>query len=163
MILLLRHPAAVALSFHQLGWLTSADVQSETGNPTDNAWHKFGYTYGTLMHDSIETLKEYGNHEIVIYRNLAADPETEFRKLFTALDLQIPADYKNVIQKYCYSTKIIEQRGEVERTSRQMIYKWRNELSARQILDLKAGFLRSKLEYYRDDSDWTLSDAAPNR
>ncbi|MEO8355905.1 MAG: sulfotransferase domain-containing protein [Chloroflexota bacterium] len=161
-LLLLRHPAAVALSFYQLGWIDSPDVQIDTGNPTDNEWRRFGYTYGTLMHNSIETLKEYGNHEIVIYRNLAADPQNGFRKLFNALDLEVPANYDDVIRKYCYSSKTIQERGEVERTSSNMIFKWRNELSQQQVSDLQSGFMRSKLEYYRDEHEWAPVDAGAN-
>lgn len=161
-LLLLRHPAAVALSFYQLGWLDSRDVQMETRNEGDNEWHKFGYTYGSLMHNSIETLKQYGNHEIVTYRDLATDPQNGFRNLFTVLDLEVPANYDDTIRKYCYSSKTIQERGEVERTSRNMIFKWRNELSDNQISDLQSGFMRSKLDYYRDESDWMPSDSGAN-
>lgn len=161
-VLLLRHPAAIALSFYQLGWLDSSDVQMDTGNPKANAWEKFGYAYGTILHNAIEYLKSNGDHEIVVYRHLAEDPYNEYKKLFKKLDLKVPVNYDAVISKYCYSSKQSVPRAEIERTSRNMVFKWKEELSDKQIDDLYTGFLKSKLEYYRDAKEWDPSDSGAN-
>jgi hypothetical protein len=161
-LLLLRHPAAVALSFYRLGWLESADVQVDTANPSASAWEKFGHAYGSIMQNAIETLKADGHHEIVVYRHLAENPRENFRNLFGALELELPEDYDAVIDRYCYSAKETTSRAEIERTSRNMIFKWRQELTDQQITDLRKGFLQSKMEYYRDAADWEPLDHGAN-
>jgi len=114
-LLLFRHPAAIALSFYRLGWLSSSDTQMDTNNTHANIWEKFGYAYGLIMHDA-------------------------------------------VINKYYYSSKDSADRGEIERTSRNMVFKWRSELTDQQVSGLRTGFLQSKLEYYRDEKDWMPED-----
>ena len=157
-LFLLRHPAAIALSFYRLGWLESPDVQMETDNPAATAWEKFGFAYGKVMNNAIEFLKVYGNHKIVIYKTIAETPHVGFKELFQALDLEIPQTYDDVIKKYCYSSKEIKERGEIERTSRNMIFKWHDKLTVQQISELRVGLLKSQLEYYRGEKDWAPED-----
>ena len=58
-ILILRHPAAVASSFSRQGWLNSPDTQLDTGNPGASIWEKFGYAYGSSLNSALETLGDY--------------------------------------------------------------------------------------------------------
>jgi len=157
-LLLIRHPAAIALSFYHLGWLESPDAQLETANPNAGAWEKFGYAYGSIMYNTIQTLKARGDHAIIVYKHIAQDPYSGFKKLFRALDLEIPENYDAIINKYCFSPNQNTERGEIERTSKNMIFKWRNELTNQQIADLQAGYLQSKLEYFRESADWQPAD-----
>lgn len=156
-VLLLRHPAAIALSFYQLGWLESSDVQMQTANPHASPWEKFGYAYGTIMHNAIQTLRENGDHQIIIYRHLAKDPYNQFKKLFQALELELPPNYDALIGKYGYSSKRTS-RGELDRTSRNIVFRWKEELTDQQIAGLQEGFLQSKMEYFRDPAEWAPDD-----
>lgn len=156
-VLLLRHPAAIALSFYQLGWLESADVQMQTSNPHASPWEKFGYAYGTIMQDAIQALKADGDHQIVVYRHLAEDPYNQFKKLFHALQLELPANYDALIGKYGHSSKSTSK-SELDRTSRNIVFRWREELSDLQISELQAGFLQSKMEQYREPAEWIPTD-----
>lgn len=156
-ILLLRHPAAIALSFYQLGWLESSDVQLPTDNPNASSWEKFGYAYGTIMHEAIKTLEADGVHQVVVYRHLAEDPYNQYKKLFQALQLELPVNFDAIIGKYGYSSKRT-LRGEMERTSRNIVFRWKEELTDRQISELQSGFMKSKMEYYRDPIEWAPDD-----
>ena len=156
-ILLIRHPAAVALSFHQLGWLESTDVQMDHEKGLSNAWQKFAYTYGTVLQNTLEYLKEKQNFEVAIYEAFASDPHNEFIRLFQTLGIKPPINYDEVINKYCFSSKESNHKGEVMRTSMNMIDKWKSELTEEQVADIKHGFCESRLEYYRNASDWLIA------
>jgi hypothetical protein len=161
-LLLLRHPAAVALSFYRLGWLDSSDAQMETNNPNASIWEQFGYAYGAVMHNAIHTLQNQGGHTVMLYRQLAENPHQEFKDLFASLELEKPANFDAIINRYCYAVKDTTPREEIERTSKTMVFKWKDELTDRQISDLRTGFLQSKIEYYRDAVDWEPLDHGAN-
>jgi len=55
-ILILRHPAALALSFQKMGWLEAKDTQMETGNLDSDKWEKFGFAYGYIMKEALDVL-----------------------------------------------------------------------------------------------------------
>lgn len=153
-VLILRHPAAVALSFSQQGWLDSLDTQLDTGTPEANVWEKFGYAYGLSMKYALEVLKDYTDYEVIMYENLAECPKDQFKKIFELLTLEVPEDYEGVIQKYCYSRKSVQKASQTERVSSEMVYKWHKELSRQEILSVRKGFSLSALDYYSDAADW---------
>lgn len=153
-LLLLRHPAAIALSFRRLGWLESADVQIETGKRAANAWERFGYTYGILMKESLDIAREIDGHKILFYEDLANDPVNRFKQIMEFLDFKIPENYDNIIKRYCYSKQEIGSAYQIQRMSGEMIDKWRRELSGEEIQWLKEGFLQAGLSYYSHEEDW---------
>jgi hypothetical protein len=161
-VLILRHPAAIALSFYQLGWLNSPDVQLENDNPKANEWETFGYSYGSVMHHAIEELKGYGNYEIVVYRHLAEDPTNNFKNLFKSLGLDLPKNYDDIIKKYCFSPKQSVEKSDIERTSRNLVFKWYEELTSQQVESIRCGLFDSPLEYFREENYWVPSNQAHN-
>ena len=153
-LLLLRHPAAVASSFSQCGWLGAPDNQLDTGDADAGVWEKFGHAYGSSMKHALAILKTHTDHGVIEYEDVALDPETRFEKLFRLLALEIPNDYEKVIRTYCYSRKAVENEHQTERMSSDMVYKWRKELSRQEIAWIRKGFILSGLEFYADDADW---------
>ena len=97
-LFLLRHPAAVALSFSQQGWLDSPDTQLETGNSDASVWERFGFAYGSIMKNALEVIKS-SDHEVLMYEDLALNSEREFEKLFRLLGLKRPKNYKAIMQR----------------------------------------------------------------
>lgn len=153
-LLLLRHPAAVALSFLQQGWLESPDTQLDTANPNASVWEKFGFAYGSTMKCALEIINNRLGCAVIKYEDLAMDPHRQFKEIFKLIGLEIPNDYEEIIHKYCYSRKEIQKPSQTERKSKDMIYKWSTELSHQQILWLREGFVLSGLKFYSDDADW---------
>jgi hypothetical protein len=73
-VLVLRHPAAVAHSYHRLGWL-------------HGQFEAFGLEYGTHLARAREASKK-GWSLTVRYEDLARDPAREFPRLFGALGIR---------------------------------------------------------------------------
>ena len=120
-------------------------------------WARFGYIYGVVMQAAIETVVTHGSFAIVQYEQIAREPDGGFRDTFGRLGFSIPHDFDGVIRRYCYSSIPVVGKHQVERTSGAMLLKWRRELTARQRGELRAGFMRSPLTYYRTDEDWGTS------
>jgi len=153
-LFILRYPAAVALSFARQGWLESPDTQLDTGDPDAGLWEKFGYAYGSTIKNALDIIQNYCEREIILYENLALDPEVRFRRIFQSLDIDIPQDYKEMVQNYFYSQKQAENNYRTRRISINLAYEWCEELLNQKIALLRKGFTISGLEFYSDATDW---------
>jgi hypothetical protein len=161
-LFLLRHPAAVALSFWEMGWLTAPDVQLEAVDLEGDDWEKFGYAYGVTMKNALDTLKRLTvMHKIIIYEQLASEPLSEFKKIFDYLNIEIPENYKEIIEEYCFSGSAA-QGYHTRRVSKAMIAKWMDNLSLDAITKIRKGYLQSGLSYYQSDLDWKLTGIVEN-
>jgi len=153
-LLLLRHPAAVALSFLQRGWLESPDVQLDTDDLEGTAWEKFGFSYGQAMREALNVIKFLATeYKIIFYEELADDPQTGFSKIFEYLDVELPNNYDKVIDEFCFSgTATLGY--QTRRVSKKMITKWKDELTPEIVSQIKKGYLLSGLNFYQSHSDW---------
>ena len=157
-LFLVRHPAAVALSFWDRGWLASPDVRSYALDFDGDDWEKFGYAYGIAMKTAFDTILAYSiPHKILIYEKLASDPLTEFKHIFEYLKLNEPKDFNEVINEYCFSGSAT-QGYQTRRISSRMIAKWKEKLALEAIAKIQSGYLQSGFAYYQSQSDWELSN-----
>jgi len=153
-IFLLRHPAAVALSFWELGWLASPDVQIDAVDLDGDDWEKFGYAYGVTMKNALKTVKQSKvKYTTILYENIASAPLSEFRKIFEYLGVKIPENYEDVIDEFCFSGTAI-QGYQTRRISKKMIAKWKDKLSPEVIHQIQRGYFQSGLVFYQSDADW---------
>jgi hypothetical protein len=139
-VLILRHPAAVADSFRRMGWLK-------------DEFEAFGYEYGTHLAQAI-TASGKSSLTKILYEDLAGDPRAQFLQLFAELALRPPAKYETIIHEYCEEAKLATGPYEIRRSSQNEIHKWRHNLSAPQVSAVKNGYLRSALQYYREEGLW---------
>lgn len=153
-VLILRHPAAVALSFSQRGWLNCEDTQTDIDGGNTDAWKGFGYTYGSVMRHAIETIRSSPESVVISYEEFALDPRSSFKIIFNRLSLEIPAEYESLIEQYCFSENAVSEAYGVARKSVDEIYKWKRELTESQIASIRTGYLTSGIDRYRDDMDW---------
>ena len=153
-LLLIRHPAAVAFSFSRLGWLEPFPFKEVKRDPDAGIWERFGYAYGANMKDALKVIDNYVCHRTLVYEDLALEPEEQFERIFAFLGLAIPDGYGEVIRKYCYSQKAVAGFHQTERMSKEMVFKWQEELSSDAIQMVRRGFMDSGFEFYSDDSDW---------
>ena len=152
-IFLLRHPAAVALSFSKIGWLKSKDTQMETGNRDANEWEKFGFAYGCIIKEALKVLREDSDFEVFCYEEIVKNPEEEFRRMFIFSEMRIPSNFDNIIESYCKSEGS-DDPYEVMKISSDMVNKWKYGLTSREISSIKMGYVQSGLEYYSKEEDW---------
>ena len=155
LIVLLRHPAAVALSFYERGWLKHhGDVLNEVGNSDD--WKRFGKLYGTFMAEAVEVASHYQNAKIIRYEALVDDPKQQFSDIFADCGISVPESFGSVIEQYCYSNGDLSSGFQTERDSKLTAQKWKTKLTTEQLNSLREGFLDTPLECYRQPSDWIL-------
>jgi hypothetical protein len=140
MVLLLRHPAAIAESFHRLGWL-SGD------------WEEFGYLYGAHLTQALEVCTR-GSHMVVHFEEFAVRPRQSFANLYTSVGVQPPKDFDAVMDTYCAREQSSDNPYDVRRSSVDQTHKWRVNLAPNAIEALRTGYLRTDLPHYRDDADW---------
>jgi hypothetical protein len=137
-VLVLRHPAAVADSYHRLGWLHG---QFET----------FGRQYGTHLAHALEASKQ-GWSLAVRYEDLAHDPAREFPRLFGALGIRPPSDLTSVLRGFCEQQNPNPSPYELHRVSRQEADKWRGTMAPDDAADVMRGYRQAPLGYYRDET-----------
>ena len=75
--------------------------------------------------------------------------------MFHFCGLEIPVHFNQIIEYYCGYTET-GRPYKTRRTSRDMVDKWKKELSVRDIKSIREGYLQSGLKYYADDRDWKL-------
>jgi hypothetical protein len=150
LLLLLRHPAAVALSYYEQGWLKNV------GSNNFDEWVSFGRLYGTFMADAVSTASNYENSKIIKYEELVKDPRQSFLDIFNCCNVEAPEDFDAVIEKYCHAKNDVSSGYQTQRNSKLTSEKWKNKLNAEQLVSLRKGFLESKLEFYKDPSDWMV-------
>ncbi|MBU3019330.1 sulfotransferase [Paraglaciecola agarilytica] len=155
LLLLLRHPAAVALSFYEMGWLNKHGKLLKEDTQLDE-WGRFGKLYGMFMADAVEVANRYQQSKIIRYEQLVNAPEQEFSDIFKHCNVEAPDYFDSVIAKYCHAKNDISSGYQTQRDSKLTSEKWKNKLNAEQLASLRKGFLESKLEFYQDPSDWMV-------
>lgn len=84
-VLLHRHPCAVALSYHERGW-TRLDTEQRFGVPSSNDfWQDHGVYQALLLEPAAAAIA--GRGEVVAYEDLTRRPGRAFAALAAALDL----------------------------------------------------------------------------
>jgi Sulfotransferase family len=136
-VMILRHPAAIAESYERLGWL-------------DGAFEEIGFLYGTHLAAALEACRA-ASLTVLRFEELALDPRSGFRALFDSLALQPPDDFEGAVVELCETPGSTHDAYEVRRSSREEAFKWRERLEPIQIGAVMRGYLRSPLPYYRDD------------
>lgn len=161
-VLLMRHPAAVAYSFWRLGWLTADDTQAiPPGVDAPDEWACFGYAYGTSMAAALEEINTYPGGQVISYEDLASSPERAFSDLFERCELDTPDNFGELMMEYTQAPGASTGRHETRRDSKATAIKWTRELAPEAIASIRRGFEASALDYYRSDSDWAAAPGDP--
>jgi len=139
-VLIVRHPAAVADSFERMGWL-------------NRNLEEFGYLYGTHLAQAIEASKKVWSM-VVAFEDLATDPLNRYPSLFSSLGVRLPAEFTRIVAEFCDNQNYQGHPYDVRRLSSGEINKWEKNLSESQINAVMKGHLRAPLEYYRGETAW---------
>ena len=152
-ILLVRHPAAVALSYSRLGWLGNEDVQADTDDPRHTVWEKSGMRQGHVHRSVLSALEGYPDHRIVQYEDLCQAPAAAFEALFAFAGLEWSAEVVRFIASSSTDAAGRHPYG-TRRDSKRMADSWRGRLPDEDLAALRRGYLRYGLPWYSDPEDW---------
>lgn len=144
-VLLVRHPAAVALSWQRKGWL-GEDPES---------WARNGEHQGRALREALDVLTTYPAHRIAVYEDLCADPMTMFRSLFAFANLTWEARAEQFIaERTCRDDG--GNAWNTSRNSQAMIHGWRQHALQANVTALGRTFGEFSLPWYREEHDWRI-------
>lgn len=139
LVLLVRHPAAVALSWQSFGWVPV--------NP--DGWAFNGRHQAEALRDALAALDGYAARRIVRYEALCADPLQQFEALFDFAGLTWDQSSRDFISA---STERVSNRG--ARLSGEMIEAWRGKMPHEHLAALRGAYRALDLPWYQRDSEW---------
>lgn len=141
-ILLVRHPAAVASSRVQLGWDDGAG----------DSWSTFGAWYGSVLAESARTLETYPEARVITYEDLCREPLEILRGLFTYTQLDWNARVERAVTDTL--TGDSDRHWGTNRDTSAMADAWRGKLDPDALMALRDGYASSEPPLYLSDSDW---------
>jgi hypothetical protein len=131
LVLLVRHPAAVALSFQRLGWL----------GPDAGEWERNGVFQASALRVALEAAEGYPAGRAVTYESLCRDPLAGFEALYDFAGLTWGDGARRYVETY-------------SRDSLATADAWRSQVPGELLGALRRGFRRSDLPWFRDDDEW---------
>jgi hypothetical protein len=150
-VLLVRHPAAVALSWQRKGWL-AANAES---------WAANGEAQGRALRSALNALTQYEAQRVVAYEDLCAHPISSFKALYRFAGLTWEARAEQFIAERTRMTDA-GNTWDTSRNSQEMIQAWRRQAVPAHVDALHKTFSAFGLPWYRDDRNW-LCDADAER
>ncbi len=170
-VLVIRHPCAVALSYQGYDWtLWPQSVIKQRGSlhpfspklvrlmdQADTHWERCGAAWAARHEVLASMLSENPNWCCVIYEDVCLRPDAIFRQLNDRLGLQWTDRVSDLIARASTASGRESDRTNSMHTfrdSRKQIDRWRNKLSAEQIEQVKRFVLPFNLPWYSKDEDW---------
>lgn len=142
-VYLLRHPAAVALSFQERGWW-----------PAQNPWHSLGRHFGRAQAAAWNALQGYGQVRFVDYDALCAKPESIFRELYAFAGLTWSESVAERLRQQ--TTRTDSQPYGVHRVSRNQVRAWVGKIAPDDLAALKAGYTEYPHPWHQAEADWPV-------
>jgi len=156
-IFLVRHPAAVALSYRQLGWTEGALNLPlvEDNLPCDareaGFWTRHGVFQGAVLQNALQALDGYGDAKIYRYEDICRNPIDSFRDMYDFADLP----WNKSIRQYIVETTSEHTTASdsnnpyrVHRDTHAIAEAWRKKIEKRHVHKLREAFHRFSLSCY---------------
>jgi hypothetical protein len=140
-VLLVRHPAAVALSYQKLGWWGPRTT-----------WRNHGENQGRALRRGLDALEARGNYRVVVYEELCLDPAAHFQALCAFAGLAWDAGQAARAQASALAEAASPYA--VVRDSPRMARAWDGQVAPADLAELRAGFACAALPWYAADEDW---------
>ncbi|MEQ8398119.1 sulfotransferase [Thalassobaculum sp.] len=167
-IYLLRHPAAVARSYHALGWAgtdqfrkrfspgTLAELEPAFHLPHDgDVWEQSGALQALVQHRAMAALAAWPDHTTVRYEDLCLDPVGTFARLLSFCELPLTEALKEEIERTSRSAAGYKPGGsDTARDSRAMADRWKHELDPETIASVRRGYIANRPLFYDSADDW---------
>lgn len=142
-VLLVRHPAAVASSYISMGWT----------NDDPDALERFGRHYGDAHSHILCSLQGRRDHLIVSYEELCLAPRAGFQTLFERTGLRWTPEMADHVAGRTSGADDGQPYG-TSRDSRQMVDVWRQRLTSIQVAAVRHGYRTVGLPWYDSDDAW---------
>jgi len=155
-IFIVRHPAAIAASYFQLGWLENADVQAGWRNQGLTAFEIFGRRVGEVYLHALKQLESYPDSMVVQYENILRCEVEELTRIRIFTDLT-PLNTSNSRPNTNRNVHIGSEKTNPFSTTKRDLdqeHKWRRRLSPEEISQIKTGYFNYSPSFYGADSDW---------
>lgn len=152
-VFLVRHPAAVALSFEKLGWWFSVHSQDSASVSEEGVWQEYGERQGAILRVAWNNLSRYDDYTIILYEDLCAEPLKRFRQLFDFAGLA----WEKKIETLIYKKSSYDDKNApygTARNSQSMIRAWKNDITREKLEHLKTGYRAFGLPWYEMEDDW---------
>jgi len=148
-IFLVRHPAAVALSYQKFGWGQFATLED---------WREHGERQARVQRFILDQLDAYPDKRYVEYETLCADPVSQFQELFRFAQLKWTAALERLILERNTDEGSDQDRNpyRLKRNSARMIDSWRSKIDEAALRALQAGYSAYPLPWYRSQADWKI-------
>ncbi|MGA7180852.1 MAG: sulfotransferase domain-containing protein [Thiobacillaceae bacterium] len=171
-IFLVRHPAAVACSYWELGWRNREERLSQIGprlmsgplrpwqdtmSAASGFWHAHGVFQGAVLRVVMDSLAYYTDYKVVTYEESCLDPNGTFRDLFHFAELDFDEETeKRIAESSSSPSQGAEDPYSTRKDSRAMQYAWKRRIDVEQLAQLHSGFSPFKLPFYDSADDWTI-------
>ena len=140
-VLLVRHPAAVALSYNQLGWLTGG-----------HSWRRLGAGFSRAYQTAWTSLQDYPAVRRVTYDELCESPHQVFEELYAFAGLNwTEAIAKRLTEQTTRDDGTL--RG-VSRVSQSKVRGWIGKVAPDDLAELMAGYLSHPTPWFQSEADW---------
>jgi hypothetical protein len=150
LIYLVRHAAAVALSYCQLGWWS----------PEKISWYEMGATQSRISQEVLGQLDQYLNKRLIFYEDLCANPTQCFVELFSFAGLAW-GDHITTHIAEATSGGTRSKAYTTARLSREMQRARTREIKPEALQQLRAGYESVTLPWYKAESDWQIDPSSP--
>ena len=162
-IYLIRHPAAVADSFNRLGY-NGKQLESRFGKGTlekcDNYrqythsfWADHGAMQAMVLNEVTKKVQNYKDLRIVQYEHLCLNATSVFKELYDFAELEWNDQIENYILKRTAPQTVDTHDFSTLRNSSYEMTKWKKQLSAEQVQDVKDAWLSFDPPFY-GPSEW---------
>ncbi len=177
-VVLIRHPAAFVSSLKAKDWqfnfsnyLNQSSLMNDYLNEYKDIIEEYleknkdiidqGILLWNIIHNVIDHYKsKYGDEWVFVrHEDLSLNPNDEFKKIFSKIDLSFNSDVEDYINKTTTGTvdkDIVKNStpvSNVERNSKENIKVWKNRLSVEEIQRIKSGTEKVWKKFY-SESDW---------
>jgi len=174
-VYIIRHPAAVALSYSKLGWTDrrfdeifghgrllegSLAPWSEYIKSANGFWEYEGIRQGAVLRIIKTVLQHYKDCKIVTYEDLCKNPVTAFHDLFDFAGIQWDDSIAKMIEERSAGLGDTRQPYGTSRASAEMADKWRDSIGETELEQVRSGYSRFDLPWYGRESDWRGSQDA---
>ncbi len=149
-VFLVRHPAAVALSYRRLKWASFDSLDD---------WQQHGQIQARAQRLALDVLAQGNDYCSVQYEDLCLAPAQKFQELFQFAGLH----WGKQMDRFIETRTSVGDDEEIlpweyiRRNSRDMINRWRSQISIEQLQALRQGYQSIDLPWYSADADWDLS------
>jgi hypothetical protein len=165
-VFLVRHPVAVSRSFHALGW-TGDQFRTRFTAPTlarflgrsdgleaAGFWEAGGAFQAMTQNLAMAALSD-ADHLVVRYEDVCREPLGAFERMFAFCELPFSRDVREAIEGSS-RTEAGYAPGSYDtvRDSGRMHDRWRRDVDAERIAEVRRGYFACRPIFYRDRDDW---------